>query len=197
MSEIKFEKGKLIGRGKTARVYKIDGGSHHFARKEFSPIHSVRLWNWFFYHSPHPLIADAGHKYSYWKRKVAHRLCECIDGNVRIPDALHLSHKGFTARFIEGRRLTKKEGRAFRGIIRRLEDFFAEIGMPTWSFSRKNPFSGSNFIIRDNAIYVIDYEQSVPVPDSKGRISYDTIYFDDVHKFIIGKKKQLILISLL
>lgn len=192
MSEIKFDKGKLVGRGNRARIYKINGDPHHFARKEFSLIHPVKLWNWFFYHSPHPFITDAGHKYSYLKRKVAHRLCEYIDSNVRIPDALHLSHKGFTTRFIEDRRPTKRERQAFRSIIRRLEDFFAGIGMPTWSFSRKNPFSKSNFLLKDNIIFVVDYEQSVPMPDSKGMIDYDTIYFDDVYNFIIGKKQRIL-----
>lgn len=192
MPEIKFDKGTLIGRGRTSRVYKIEERALHFVRKEFCPIHHVRLWNWFFYHSPHPLITDAGHRYSYWKRKVAHRLCECLDSNLHIPDALHLSQNGFTARFIEGSQLAKKEKQRFHSAIRRLEDFFAGIGMPTWSFSRKNLFSGSNFLIKDNTIYVIDYEQSVPIPDSEGKIGYDSIYFDETYNFIVDNRQRIL-----
>ena len=186
MSEI------LIGRGKTARIYKIDGDPHAFARKEFSPVYPVRLWNWFFYNSPHPLTTEVGHKHAYWKRRLAHRLCKCLDCNAHIPDALQLSKSGFTSKHIDGRFPTRGDKRIFYTTIKKLEDFFAYIGMPTWSFSRRNPFSSSNLIIRDNTVYFVDYEQSVPVPDSKGNIGYDTVYFEDVGDFISGKRQQIL-----
>ncbi|MBL7071676.1 MAG: hypothetical protein ISS26_05865 [Candidatus Omnitrophica bacterium] len=187
-----YIKGKLIGRGKAARVYKISEDPHHFARKEFSPIDPVVIWNWFFYHSPHPLKTEAGHKYAFWKRKVAHKLCKYLGSEVYIPDALELCRNGFTTEFIEGRRPGREERRVFRGAVRRLEDFFSGIGMPTWSFSRRNPFAGSNFLTRGNIIFMIDYEQSVPVPDSKGVINYDTIYFDNVQDFIFNNRTRII-----
>jgi hypothetical protein len=39
---------------------------------------------------------------------------------------------------------------------------------------------------------VIDYEQSVPVPDSKGNIGYDIIYFGDVSRFIAAKRQRVL-----
>ena len=51
-------KDKLIGRGKAAKVYKIAEGPRSLVRKEFSPIYPVRLWNWFFYKSLHPLDTE-------------------------------------------------------------------------------------------------------------------------------------------
>jgi len=185
--------GKIIGRGKSARVYKVVGDEGSFARKEFSPIQHVRVWNWFFYHSPHPLITEAGRLYSYWKRKVAHRLCASIGSKVRIPDAIDITQKGFTSEFVEGRRPSSGERRRYRDPVRRLEAFFADIGMPTWSFSRKNPFACSNFLVRDDDIFVIDYEQSVPVPDSRGRISYDIIEFGGVDKYISENRQEILL----
>jgi len=184
-------KGKIIGRGKTARVYKVESGSRSFAKKEFSPIQHVKVWNWFFYHSPHPLNTEAGHKYAYWKRRVAHRLCKYLESGVRIPDALDLTPKGFITEFVEGRRPLREEKKAFRSSVGRLERFFAEIGMPTWSFSRKNPFAGSNFLVWAGKVFVIDYEQSVPVPDLQGRINYDTMKFDQVSDFIRLNRRHI------
>ena len=182
----------LIGRGKAARIYKTDEDPHSLTRKEFSPIHHVRLWNWFFYNSPHPLATEPGHKYAYWKRRLAHRLCEYLDCNIHIPDALRFSPRGFALKYIDGHMPAGRDRRIVYTAVRKLEDFFNNIGMPTWSFSRRNPFSVSNFIFKDKIIYVIDYEQSVPVPDSRRNIAYDVIYFDDVRSFITDNK-QLIL----
>ena len=181
-----------IGRGKAARVYRIDGAPPFLTRKEFSPICHVRLWNWFFYNSPHLLTTETGYKYAYWKRRIAHRLCEYLDCGVHIPDALELSPDGFKLRYVEGRPPSMGDRQALRTAIRKLEDFFDSIGMPTWSFSRRNPFSNSNFILKDKIVYVIDYEQSVPVPDSRGNIGYDIIYFEDVHKFITDNRKCIL-----
>jgi hypothetical protein len=64
--------------------------------------------------------------------------------------------------------------------------------MPTWSFSRKNPFSRSNFIIKDGKIFIIDYEQSVPIPDTKGCINYDVVRFDDLDDFISSNKEKIL-----
>ena len=182
----------LIGRGKTARVYKIDGVTQLLSRKEFSPIHHVKLWNWFLYNSPHPLATETGHKYAYWKRRLAHRLCKFLDSKIHIPDAMRLAPKGFTLKYIEGRRPKIRERRKLYAATKKLENFFNKIGMPTWSFSRKNPFSHSNFIFKGDTIYIIDYEQSVPVPDSRRNIGYDAIYFNETDKFITDKR-QLIL----
>lgn len=182
----------LIGRGKVARVYKIDGRPHDLARKEFSPIYPVILWNWFFYNSPHPLTTEAGYKYAYWKRRLAHRLCKCSDCNVHIHDTFQRSRNGFTSGYIDGRPPKRNDKRTLYATTRRLEKFFDYIGMPTWSFSRRNPFSNSNFLIQDNTVYIIDYEQSVPVPDSRGYISYDIIYFDDVHDFISDNRQKIL-----
>lgn len=182
----------LIGRGKAARVYKIEGPSSVLTRKEFSPICHVKLWNRFFYNSPHPLTAETGHKYAYWKRRLAHRLCKYPDCGIHIPDALELSPGGFTLMYAEGRPPGRGDKRALRAVTRRLEDFFDSIGMPTWSFSRRNPFSNSNFILKDGTIYIIDYEQSVPVPDSKKNINYDVIYFNEVSGFIKDNRRRIL-----
>ncbi len=182
----------LIGHGKTAKVYKIDVSPRGLARKEFSPIHHVKLWNRFFYSSPHPLTTEAGHKYAYWKRRLAHRLCKYLNSDVHIPDALQFSHKGFTLKYIEGRPPARSDKRALYRVVKRLEHFFDYIGMPTWSFSRRNPFSHSNFILKNDKIYVVDYEQSVPVPDSKGKIEYDAVYFDDTRTFITDNKQRIL-----
>lgn len=192
MTKVKINKGRLIGRGKVARVYKIAEDPHPLVRKEFSPIYPVRLWNWFFYKSLHPLATEVGYKYAYWKRRLAHRLCRYLDGNVHITDALQLSWRGFISNFIDGRHPTKKGRRKLYTTVKKLEDYFDYIGMPTWSFSRKNPFSGSNFLIQDKTIYVVDYEQSVPIPDSRGRIDYDTIYFDDVNSFMNENMQKIL-----
>ena len=192
MPQDRIEKDILIGRGKVAKVYKIKGKPHYLVRKEFSPIYPVRLWNWFFYKSLHPLATEVGHKYAYWKRRLAHRLCKYLDSDVHITDALQLSQKGFTSLFINGKPPARRKKRALHANVKKLEDFFDYIGMPTWSFSRKNPFSRSNFLIRDGTIYIIDYEQSVPVPDSRGRIDYDTIYFDDAHNFINDNAQKIL-----
>ena len=185
-------KGKLIGRGKVARVYRIEGKPHSLIRKEFSPIYPVKIWNWFFYKSLHPLSTESGYKYAYWKRRIAHRLCRYLDTDVRITDALELLRRGFTAHFIDGRLPARRKKRAVHAAAKKLEDFFDYVGMPTWSFSRRNPFALSNFLILKDAIYIIDYEQSVPVPDSKGRIDYDGIYFEDTHDFIHNNRRQIL-----
>lgn len=182
----------LIGRGKAARVYKIDGTPDILTRKEFSPILHVKLWNWFFYNSPHPLTTETGHKYAYWKRRLAHRLCKYLDRDIHIPDALQLFGNGFTLTYIDGHLPALSDKRIFSAATRKLEIFFNDIGMPTWSFSRKNPFSHSNFILKDSAVYIIDYEQSVPVPDSRGHMGYDVIYFNEVHDFIDDNRKRIL-----
>lgn len=182
----------MIGRGKAARVYKIEGKPHALARKEFSPILPVRLWNDFFYSSPHPLATETGIRYAYWKRRLAHRLCALSASGVRIPDAVEFSRGGFILRFVEGLFPGIGERRTVYSAAGKLEIFFNRIGMPAWSFSRLNPFSISNFILKDREIYVIDYEQSVPVPDARRNINYDTVYFDDVRAFIESSKKRIV-----
>ena len=130
----------LIGRGRTGKVYKIDGNPESGVRKEFSLTYSVKLWNWFFYRSPHPLSTEAGRNYAYWKRRVAHRLAEYSDADVHIVDALEPLYNGFVSPFIDGNKPKKKERQATYSSTACLEDFFDDIGMPTWSFAGRNPF---------------------------------------------------------
>ena len=104
----------------------------------------------------------------------------------------YLTSKSFTLIYIEGRPPLRRDKRALYGTVKKLEDFFDYIGMPTWSFSRRNPLADSNFILKDDRIYVIDYEQSVPVPDSRGNLGYDGIYFDDIHSFIVDQRQRIL-----
>ena len=184
--------GKLIGRGKSAKVYKLDRPPKEFVRKEFSPILSVKIWNWFFYQSPHPLTTETGHIYSYWKRRLAHRMCRCLGLNVTIPDAVHITDRGFTYEFVTNKRVSKAKRRFLYSNVKKLEEFFNYIGMPTWSFSRKNPFASSNFIFENDAIHVVDYEQSVPVRSHRGVIDYDRICFEDLNEYMSDNKSQIL-----
>jgi len=185
------ETGRLIGRGKAARVYKLDGPEHVITRKEFSPILPVVMWNWFFYDSPHPLTTKTGFKYSYWKRRIASRLCRFYDPALHIPDALKITETGFIAEYVHKERYCRRAKRIFYPNVRSLEKFFGYLGLPTWSFSRRNPFSASNFVFGKDKVYIVDYEQSVPVKDPWGVIDYDRIYFDDLRDYVSGNNSRL------
>ncbi|MBN1871747.1 MAG: hypothetical protein JW800_04150 [Candidatus Omnitrophica bacterium] len=186
------EKGdNVIGRGKAAKVYKLNH-KYELIRKEFAPIVPVKIWNWFFFESPHPLTTEAGHIYAFWKRRLAHRMCKCLNSDVRIPDALDLTKGGFTTEFILEKFTPPGRRRKLYHSVKTLESFFKYVGLPTWSFSRKNPFSRSNFIFVGDIVHIIDYEQSVPVRNSKGVIDYDRIHFEDLHDYISGNEKLLL-----
>lgn len=182
----------LIGSGRTGRVYRIDGNPGAEVRKHFSPVYSARLWNWFFYESPHPLSTEAGWEYAYWKRRLAHRLGEYIGNGVDIVDAITPSYRGFVSPFIDGHQPKRSEMQTIYPLAAKMESFFDDIGMPTWSFSRRNPFSASNFIINGDGTHIVDYEQSVPLPDIRGNMGYDEIYFDDVHGFVDENRTAMI-----
>ena len=182
----------LSRKGRVSNVYKLNGNQRDIVRKEFSPTLIPNLWNWFFYKSPHPLSTETGQVCAYWKRRLANRLATYFGDEVQICDGLELSQRGFTSEFIEGQSPTKNEVSGVYETTRRLEDFFDDIGMPTWSFSQRNPFSGSNFILRDGSVNIIDCESSVPVPDSRGHMGYDIVYFDDVSGFIRDHRQQIL-----
>lgn len=183
--------GTFIGSGRVAKVYLIDNSSQPLARREFAPASSARTWNWFFYESPHPLTTKTGWQYAYWKRRLAHVLSQYVSDNMHIVDATAPVDKGFISPFIRGSQPKRSELQAVRPSVEKLERVFNDIGMPTWSFSRRNPFSASNFIVSESGHHIIDYEQSVPIPDIRGNMSYDEIYFDDVQAFINENKVDM------
>ena len=182
----------LLARGRCGKIYKTESSTGVFVRKEFSPTLAVRLWNWSCYRSPHPASTEWAPRYAFWKRRLASRLSLVVGQNPHICDALRFEPKGFITEFIEGRTPVWNERKYIHEVSKKLERFFEEIGMPTWSFSRRNPFAIANFIIRDERIFVVDYEQSIPAPDSKGMIGYDEIYFEELERFIIGHRQKLL-----
>ena len=186
--------GVFIGKGRTGRVYKIEQNPETVVVKIFSPNYFAKLWNWFFYKSPHPLSTEAGHAHAYWKRRLAHRLGEYIgESNVHVADAIESLQNGFMSPFIDGVNPTKDEMQLIYAKTQKLEQSFDGIGMPTLSFSPKHFGSRrKNFIVQNNQVYIVDYEQSVPVPNLRGNMGYDVIYFDDVYRFIENNKLQIL-----
>ncbi|MBI2545048.1 MAG: hypothetical protein HYW22_00395 [Candidatus Aenigmarchaeota archaeon] len=182
----------LIGKGRTGKVYRLDENPETVVRKEFDPSYTARVWNWFFYSSAHPLSNGTGVTYAYWKRRLANRLGKSITDGITIVDALGPSYKGFTSPFIDGHKPTKQDIERIQSQVDRLEQVFDDSGMPTWSFGRRNPLSASNFIMRDGEVYIVDYEQSVAIPDVRGNMGYDRVYFDDVYHFIDDKKLNIL-----
>lgn len=184
----------LLKRGRCGIIYKIESPSGALIRKKFSPNIPVKLWNWLFYTSPHPASVEWGCHHAYWKRRLASRLSRYAAEGLHICDALRMAENndGFIARFIEGRTPGRKEKKIVYQAVKKLEDFFDRIGMPTWSFSQKNPFSDANFILHGKEIHIVDYEQSVPVPDVRGAITYDIIYFKELHRFVESRRQELL-----
>ena len=183
----------LIASGRTGKVYKMEGNPESFVRKEFSPNYFAMLWNWFFFKSTHPLSTEIGHTHAYWKRILGNRLSTFVDKNVQIVDTITPSQNGFVSPFIEGRMPEKNEMQSIYAKTQKLEEVFDDIGMPTLSFSQRHFVSRrKNFILQNGRVFIIDYEQSVPVPDTKGNMGYDIIYFDDVHRFISNNRLQII-----
>jgi len=176
----------LISKDSAGRTYKFEGNSESFVRREFSPNLFARLENRFFYESPHPLSTEAGHAFAYWKRRLAHRLSMLIDDNVNIVDALEISQNGFISPFIVGDKPAKREMQQVRAQARDLEDVFVEIGMPSLSYNPRN------FIVQNGQVYVINYEQSFPLPDTRGIIDCDIIYSDDIYRFISDNRQQFV-----
>ncbi len=181
----------LIGRGKVARIYKVEESAEALIRKEFSPIYHVKLWNWFFFHSPHPLSTETGYRYAYWKRRLAHRLCKVFMSDINIPDAICLTDRGFVSEFVKGEVPVKDDWDNLSVMVRRLEFYFDAIGMPTWSFSWKNPFSVSNFVSSNGRLHIVDYEQSVPILNTQGVIDYDVIRFKPLEEFIRSNRQKI------
>ncbi len=182
----------FVARGRCGQVYKISEDSNSLAKKELAPTRLVKIWNWSLYNSAHPASTQVGYNYSYWKRKLAHILSRYFSDNVLISDALAVDVKGFTFKFVEGHHPTKKEKQVTYPVIRKLEDFFDSIGMPTWSFSHRNPFMASNIILQNGSIYIVDYEQSVPMPDKKRRIVYDIVFFEELNTFIKDNRQRIL-----
>ncbi len=182
----------LISQGRVGKVYRFERPVGSYVKKLFIPGFSARLWNGFFYKSPHPLATPEGIKFAYWKRRLAHRLARFSDERVAICDGVDLLENGFTAPFIEGHLPSRQEKRVLYHTTEKLEKFFDTIGMPTWSFGQTNPFSHTNFILRDSQITIVDYEQSVPIPDARGHMGYDKIYFDDLARFLKDYKHKLL-----
>jgi len=188
-----FDDGILIGEGRTGKVYKIEGNPESLAIKIFSPKYFARSWNWFFYKSPHPLSTEAGHIHAYYKRRLAHRLGKYIDGDAHIVDAIKPLQSGFMSPFIEGISPKREEMQSVHTKTQKLEQVFDDIGMPTLSFSSRHFGSRrKNFIVQNDQVHVVDYEQSVPVPDLRGNMGYDVIYFDGVGTFINDNKLQIL-----
>jgi len=181
-----------IGRGRAGKIYKIEDSFPPRARKEFTPSRSAKLWNWFFYNSPHPYSTEIGTLLAYWRRRLAHRVAKYVDPEILICDASEITEMGFIMPFVKGHQPSKRESHVFFHIIKRLEDRFDEIGLPTWSFSQGNPFARSNFILDGKHIHIIDYEQSVPIPDARGHMGYDEIYFGDLHHFLNEHKTKIL-----
>ena len=191
----------LIARGRVAKVYRIDNNPEPLVRKEFDPSFFARFCNWVCYKSPHPSFTKDGQRLALHRRQLGSRLAEYmrragyIDDGVYIADALGPSQNGFVSPYIEGRNPARNEMRAVYERTKLLEELFDDIGMPTWSFSQVNPLARSNFILQDGAtgpVHIIDYEQSVPLPDSRGNFGYDIIYFDDVHRFIDDNHQRIV-----
>lgn len=180
----------LISKSLTGKEYKIGGNPESFVRKDFSPTFFARLWNWFFYKSPHPLSTETGHAHAYWKRRLGSRLSQFISENSTVVDAVETSKNGFISPFIEGNKPTKDERPWVYTQTKTLEQVFDDIGMPTSSFSSSTN-SGSNFIIQNGRVYIVNYEQSITIPDVRGHMGYDLIYFNDVHKFISDNRRQI------
>ncbi len=194
LEEILSGKKTLIARSRNARVYKIEGNRESFVLKEFDPTLFTRAWNWFFYKSPPPLSTSAGHAHAYHKRILGNGLSRVITENAEIVDALGLTQNGFISPYIDGHIPSKDEMKAVYARTKTLEQTFEAIGMPTLSFSPRHLISRrKNFIAgKDGKLYIPDYEQSVPVPDSRGNLGYDMIYFDDVGRFIVDNRRKIL-----
>ena len=180
----------LIGRGRTGRVKRV---SEDLVRKEFSQTYFARSWNWFFFKSLHPLSTELGVMHAYWKRRFAHRLNKVIDNDVSIVDAVAYAGNGIILPFVDGSIPARGEMGIIYHKARHLEQTFDAIGMPTLSFSprhvntrRKNFMKG-----KDGLIHIVDYEQSVPMPDTRGQMGYDAIYFEDVSRFLRDKRIEI------
>ena len=182
---------QLISQGRVGKVYKFERGSESLIRKVFMPAHSARLWNWFFYRSPHPLSTPEGIHHAHWKRRLAHRLARFCDDHIHICDSLDFDGRSFTTPFVSGHEPKGSEKRPLFHTTEKLEKFFDVIGMPTWSFGQTNPFAHTNFILNGGDISIVDYEQSIPIPDARGHMGFDMIYFDDLHRFIKDNKHKL------
>lgn len=177
----------FLKRGRCGKIYKLAGPDETLIRKELSPSLTAKIGNWLLYRSPHPASTQDGWRYAYWKRRLGSRLAAVLGEPIHICDVLDKDDKrknAFLTEFIEGTP-PKKNDRAFiLEKTQKLEEFFNEIGMPTWSFSRRNPLRSSNLLLKNGNIYIIDYEQSVPAPDFKGKIRYDEIDFGILEKFL-------------
>jgi len=182
---------EFVGKGRVGKVYLVNQAAEGLVIKIFSPTLSVKAINGLFYNSPHPLSTASGLNYAYWKRRLAHRLSKYCSDQINICDALQNEQNGFISKYISGRRPNKYERKTLYRPLSAFESFFDRIGMPTWSFGRANPFSGSNFILQNKTVFIVDYEQSVPVPHSRGLMGYDDIYFDALHHFISQTKRKL------
>ncbi len=185
----------FLKRGRCGKIYKLTEPNETLIRKEFSPALSANILNWFFYRSPHPASVPSGWHYAYWKRRLAARLSRLVGEPIHICDSLREDPdraNAFLMKFVEGQPPKKSELTAIHQKADKLERFFHEIGMPTWSFSRRNPFSADNFILSGGEIHIVDYEQSVPMPDLDRRIRYDEIDFKVLGGFLENNKKTIL-----
>jgi|GEM_PF-2870362 len=181
----------LIGEGRIGKVYRAENDPQSPVRKEFSPNYFACAWNWFFFKSTHPASTEAGRQFHYFKRRLAHRLALMApeeNGSINIVDALEPTETGFKSLFIEGNHTNHNSGSYLSKAVDPLEEFFDAIGMPTFSISPRNPAFRSNFI----GNHAVDYEQAIAVPDSRGNMGYDRIYFDDVGRYISANRQKIL-----
>lgn len=177
-----------ISRGRTSLVYRI-GEAGEYVFKEFSPNLFARSWHNFFYWSEHHLASEAGIAHAYWKRRLANRLSRGAGDDVVIVDAVARTQFGIITPFIQGEHPSRRQLAQVHARTKPLEQLFDDIGMPNQSFRMDYLMPRrKNVIMRGGRICVIDYEQSVPLPDSRGAIGYDLIYFDDLHRFVKDKR---------
>lgn len=180
--------------GRASNVHIIEDNEKRIVKKTFHPKRIPRIVNYLVLKSKHPLSTEKGIELAYWKRRLAHRLCEYGVEGIEVNDAIELYEDGFTSLYIEGKRLSPvplPHEKDARSKLYSLENYFNSIGMPTWSFRRLNPLRYENIILTEAGPVVIDYESAFPFWNSNGVFGYEEIDFESLGRYLLREKKHI------
>jgi hypothetical protein len=181
---------RLIGRGRSARVYSIGNGE---VEKAFDPGTLVRLVNFCtFGKHPHPLSTEEGIWSAYYKRVLSKTAAELYRSDTGIPvyvtPALQRTWDGFTMPFVDGNEIGCGDRKA-REILDPFQNYMQEVGLHTWSFSRHNPKWHTN-VREKGGVHILDMESSIPTVEH-GKFGYDPVDYELLDSWLEERRTDI------
>jgi len=172
---------KLLGKGLSSKVYKIQEGDDAFTLKKFEPVMLAKTLYYLLFQSPYPYAANADAlKAAYHRRKIAHEITKVAFGDSNVADAYGIDTNDHALRceYVDGRRPFDDE-KSVDVFLNNCEGLLRYCGLPSWQVSRFNPLRKSNVIVDKNSNYrIVDFESSVPFPPWK----FDEVDFGRLRK---------------